>query len=63
MNRIVKAKFFTQVLRIKSMASFDCSGCKKKLANPECNACHKMVSYFSIFEMYYFLLLDLKNMK
>ena len=63
MNRIVKANFVLNFLRLRAMASFDCSGCKKKVTNPECNACHKMVSYFSIFEMYPHIKIDRKNTK
>lgn len=32
--------------------AFDCDGCKKKIKNPECKACEKMINYFNVFSMY-----------
>lgn len=44
-------------------ASFDCDSCNKKIKNPECNACEKMVNYFNIFSMYLNTNIDHKNTK
>ena len=39
-------------LQVAFKASFDCDKCHKILKNPECKACHRMVNYFKVFEMY-----------
>ncbi len=36
-------------------ATFDCNNCSKKTMLPECTACHRMVNYFNIFNMYLYL--------
>lgn len=39
------------ITKLSVRASFDCDGCQKKIKNPECNACEKMINYFNVFSM------------
>ena len=44
---------FRGMARFGDHAKFDCNNCAKKIAEPECKSCHKMVNYFQVFRMYY----------
>lgn len=55
MLRIIKSiKPATKALTHISLAAFgkfDCDSCSKRLTEPECRACERMVNYFHIFSM------------
>ena len=65
MIRIVKGSsgFWNYLMKVNACASFDCNNCKKKIENPECKACDKMVNYFNIFQLYLSQNIDHKSMK
>jgi len=47
----------------RNFATFDCDGCQKKIKDPECKSCEKMVNYFNVFNMYAFCYSDLRSTK
>ncbi len=52
LNRLSKSPRNKLFLKPSFPFSFDCQNCSKKTALPECTACHRMVNYFMIFDMY-----------
>lgn len=51
LSKVVAPKWMALCKNLACRASFDCDGCRKKIDNPECNACDKMINYFNVFSM------------